>query len=224
MPTLISIQVGPVRDMEPGPFDDGKGAAWRSAIVKTPVSGAVFVGIAGVAGDAQADDTQHGGIDRAVLAYSADHYSHWQAEIGNPGMGPGGFGENLTIAGLDETTVHIGDVYAIGDIVLQVSQPRQPCWKLARRWNLRDLPARVERNGRSGWYSRVLHPGLAEPGLPVTLVERPNPDWTVARAATTMRQRRHDPTTAAALLGCTGLSRGWRKILQRTVDNPSPSR
>ena len=94
-----------------------------------------------------------------------------------PDMPYGAFGENLTIAGLSEESVCIGDIFRIGDVTFEVSQPRQPCWKLARRWRMHELLGLVVRNGRSGWYLRVLEEGWIEAGMPVELIERPNPAW-----------------------------------------------
>ena len=113
----------------------------------------------GIAGDQQADRENHGGLDKAVLAYSADHYAFWRVHLNLPDMPHGGFGENLTIAGLDESSVCIGDRWQAGNVVFEVSQPRQPCWKMGRRWNIADLPKQVIQNGKSGWYLRVLVEG-----------------------------------------------------------------
>src|SRR5262249_47371619 len=129
---------------------------WTSAYYKDPVTGPVKLGRLGLEGDQQADRRVHGGPDMAVLAYSIDHYPVWRRELGIESMGPGGFGENFAVAGRDERTVCVGDVIAIGDARLQVSQPRGPCANISRRWKRADLLKRVTENGRSGWYLRVL--------------------------------------------------------------------
>ena len=146
------------------------------------LKGPVFVGSTNLAGDGQADLRNHGGVDKAVLAYSANHYPKWRDELRLPGMPTGAFGENLTIAGLNEESVCIGDVFRIGPVLFEVSQPRQPCWKLARRWRMHELVGMVVQNGRTGWYFRVLEEGTIEARMPVLLVDRPNPAWTIARA------------------------------------------
>ena len=138
-PVLVSLQLGlPARRGTEGSRDPRR-AAWTSGIYKDPVDGPVALGLDHFAGDGQADLQSHGGPDKAVLAYSADHYPGWREEL-RLEMNPGAFGENLTIAHQDERSVCIGDSYAIGGARLQVSQPRLPCWKLARRWDLPDLP------------------------------------------------------------------------------------
>ncbi len=194
---VLSIQVGRPRQMPP----TGDGAdwdrRWRTAFVKEPVAGPVMLGRLGLEGDSQADLMVHGGPDMAVLAYSADHYPLWHRELALAGLGPGGFGENLTVAGQDEHGACIGDVYELGEALLQVSQPRGPCHKIAWRWRVADLQARVEATGRHGWYLRVLREGPIEAGQELRLSERPHPDWTVRRAADVYRRRRAEPAEAA---------------------------
>jgi MOSC domain-containing protein YiiM len=96
---------------------------------------------------------------------------------------------------------------------VQVSQPRVPCFKLAYRWRIKDLTARVRRSRRPGWYLRVLEPGWLEPGVPVELVERPYPDWTVLETLATEERRRRDPAAARRLAECHLLTRAWREWL-----------
>ena len=108
MPTIVSIQVGQPTTYLPAAHADGQPRSWTTAFFKTPVSGKVHAGRLGLTGDRQADQENHGGLDKAVLAYSADHYDYWRTHLAKPEMPYGGFGENLTIAGLDETTVCIG--------------------------------------------------------------------------------------------------------------------
>jgi len=160
---VVSIQVGLPRDL----------GDWRTAFFKKPVFGPVWLGWLGLDGDRQADPRYHGGPDKAVLAYSADHYAAWREDPGFSNLAHGAFAENFTIAGLDEATVCIGDKYRVGEAFVEVSQPRGPCWKIARRWKRPDLTARVAKTGRTGWYLRVLGEGYVEAGDEVSLVERP---------------------------------------------------
>ena len=173
--TLYSVQVGMPRSYGSEDAFDPHDKPWMTGFFKTPVEGPVFVGSTNLVGDGQADLKNHGGVDKAVLAYSADHYPKWRDELRLPDMPCGAFGENLTIAGLSEQSVCIGDLFRLGEVLFEVSQPRQPCWKLARRWRMHELTGLVVNNGRSGWYLRVLSEGSVEAGMPVTLIERPNP-------------------------------------------------
>jgi MOSC domain-containing protein YiiM len=213
MPRLISVQVGLPRVLDSGP-DDSSGSSWESGIFKERVAGPVWLGRLNLAGDGQADMRNHGGPDRAVLAYSADHYPLWREELDRRDLAHGVFGENLTIAGLTEDTVCIGDSFALGDAVLQVSQPRQPCWKLERRLGQPGLVEMVLATGRGGWYCRVLREGYVEAGTSMVRLERPFPEWTITRAHDAMRRRGEDPESAARLALCTALSAGWREVLQ----------
>jgi MOSC domain-containing protein YiiM len=146
--------------------------------------------------------------------YAASHYPKWESELGRP-MGPGAFGENLTVDGLDEDAACIGDVLEIGAVRLEVSQPRQPCATLARRHQVPDMITVVHRNGRSGWYLRVLSEGVLQAGQSIRVADRPNPAWPVRRAAEVMRVRPRDPAAAENLAGCRGLSGEWRSRLLR---------
>jgi MOSC domain-containing protein YiiM len=127
----------------------------------------------------------------------------------------GGFGENFTVSFLDETNVCLGDVYAIADARVEVSQPRQPCMNISRRWKLPELTRRVEATGRHGWYMRVLTEGEVVAGEPIVLLQRPYPDWTVARASRAMRERTANRAEAAALCDVPTLSDAWRQTLSR---------
>lgn len=207
--TLRSIQVA-----LPHTFDDPawQDAPWESAFAKQAVRGAVEVGETNLAGDRQGDRLHHGGPDKAVLAYAAAHYPEWERELAVT-FPYGGFGENLTIAGLDEDTVCLGDRYGIAACVLEVCQPRIPCWKISHRWGRKDLTKRVEQTGRTGWYLRVIATGTIEAGQPVRLLARPHPEWTITRATRVMRRRTRDREAAAELASLPPLAAAWRTIL-----------
>lgn len=167
--TLQSLQLGKIAPIGP----DGD----LSGIVKNPVAGPVELRGHQLVGDETADLTVHGGPDKAVYGYSADLYPVWAAE--RPAhaarLTPGVFGENLTIAGITEADLCIGDIHAIGTARLQVCQPRQPCFKFALRFEDATMPKAMVRSGRSGWYYRTIEEGVLQAGDTVELVERPHP-------------------------------------------------
>lgn len=216
--TLASIQTGTAKsygyDNAPDPHD----LPWTTGFFKSLVNGPVFARFTNLDGDQQADLQHHGGLDKAVLAYSADHYPKWREELGMPDMPHGAFGENLSIAALSEESVCIGDRYRIGPATFEVSQPRQPCWKLARRWRLHKLTGFVVANGRTGWYFRVLEEGLIEAGMPVSLLERPNPQWSVARANQILHHCKHDLALTLELAVVHRLSDSWVHELRERAD------
>lgn len=205
---LISIQAG--QPAEHG-ADSISTKAWHSGIFKFPLEGRVYVDTLNLAGDGQSDLKNHGGPYRAVLAYSADHYPEWRASLARPDFPYGAFGENFTISGLNEKKVFIGDVYAVGEVRLQVSQPRMPCWKLARRWGIKDLTAQVQAQARGGWYHRVLQTGYVEAGQEVTLIERPNPDYSVDLLFALMSDWIDDPDALAEIIHLEALTNSWRE-------------
>jgi MOSC domain-containing protein YiiM len=215
---LCSIQIGQPTSYGSGDAIDSHDKPWTTGFFKTPVEGSVFADTTNLAGDGQADLENHGGVDKAVLAYSADHYPTWRRELGTPDMPYGAFGENLTIAGLSEESVHIGDIFGIGAVRFEVSQPRQPCWKLARRWRMHELLGMVIRNGRSGWYLRVLEPGRIEKQMPVTLLERPNPEWSIARANQILHHHKNDLGLTRQLASVPRLADSWLEELRERAE------
>jgi MOSC domain-containing protein YiiM len=223
---LLSVNVGAPREMGHAGAADPMERPWRSAIFKSPVAGPVWAGSTNLAGDGQADPKNHGGVHKAIHAYSADHYPAWCAELGLPGIAHAAFGENFSVAGLTEQNVCIGDVFLCGPTRLEVSQPRQPCWKLARKWRVEDLSARVHHTGRTGWYFRVLEEGAVEAGMELWLDERPWPRWTLAAANRLMAHDRHDKASAAELAAVPQLGPYWRTQLAaraagEKIDDPS---
>ena len=167
--SLLSVQIGRIAPLGPDGIPSG--------FIKSAVGGSIAVGPLGLAGDEQADLMVHGGSEKAVYAYPAAHYHDWIAEFPNHAalFVPGGVGENLTVAGWTERDLCVGDIHAIGTARLQVCQPRQPCFKFALRFGDKMLPKAMVRNGRAGWYYRVIAPGSIRAGDRITLAERPNP-------------------------------------------------
>lgn len=153
-----------------------------SAIGKLPVAHAVAVDAMGLVGDEQADRTVHGGIDKAIHHYPADHYDWWRGHLGDAPLldAPGAFGENISTTGLDEQNVFLGDRFRLGTALVEVTQARQPCWKLDHRFGAKGVMAAVVKTRRTGWYYRVLEPGEVRAGDTLDLVERPCPDWSLA--------------------------------------------
>jgi MOSC domain-containing protein YiiM len=204
---LASMQIGPPRTYD-GP------RPWTSAIKKEPVEGQLWAGREGLSGDHQHNRQHHGGPERALLMYSADHYPRWRAEWERTDVGPGAFGENLTVAGVTEDSVCIGDIFRIGDVRVEVSSPRTPCSTLSRRHGVPELVKTIVENHRSGWYLRVLQEGWLESGMTVVLVDRPYPQWTVRRTAEVKRLRAERVEEARLLAACGALQSEWREILK----------
>jgi MOSC domain-containing protein YiiM len=160
---VISVNVGQPREVS---YGDGK---VLTGIFKEPVAGRVAVRKRNLAGDRQADLSVHGGPDKAIYCYPVEHYQSWRAELPDVPLTWGMFGENLTLEGLDEGLVHIGDQFRIGSAIVQVTQPRMPCYKLPLRFGRDDMVRRFWASGRSGFYLRVLEEGQVEAGDRVEL-------------------------------------------------------
>jgi MOSC domain-containing protein YiiM len=212
-PRLLSLNLG-----RPARIEDAE--PWTSGIFKSPVDGRVPLSAENLAGDGQADLTVHGGADKAVCVYSADHFPLWRRELGVEECGPGWFGENFSVEGQIETNVAVGDTFRIGTALVQISQPRAPCWKLGRRWNRLDMPKLVLASGRTGWYLRVLREGEVEPGDTLTLVERPYPRWTIdaVNAAAYSRGGASDIAALRELATCPALAEAWRGGFRNRVE------
>ena len=196
------------------------GAAGKSsAIAKQPVSGPVAIGPLGLQGDAQADLRVHGGPDKAVHLYAWPHYAAWRAELGDAPVlqAPGAFGENLAVTGLDEAGVCIGDRWRAGSAVLEVTQGRQPCWKLNLRFGVPDMSTRVQNTLRAGWYCRTLQAGVVQAGDALELLERPHPGWTVQRLLALIRDRECHPAVLNEVLALP-LPPSWHKLFTRRRD------
>lgn len=213
---IVSLQVG-----MPRPLTTEAGKAWQSAIVKEPVTGSVALGKENFTGDYQANRRYHGGPDKAVCGYCAEHYPGWEIFL-NRSIPFGAFGENITVEGLTEEKICIGDTLTAGSIVLQISQPRQPCANVSKRWNEPKLPRRMEETGRTGFYCRVLQTGEVAAGETLTVAERPHPDWTISRANTVMYVSAFDFAQVAALRAVPLLSSEWKRILGRILAKAEP--
>ena len=215
---LLSLNIGVPRTLGDANAVDPMRKEWTSGILKESVVGPLFLGRFNLKGDQQADQENHGGPDKAVNAYPAEHYSHWQATLGIANMPYGAFGENFTTSGLLEENVFIGDVFQVGDALVQISQPRRPCWKLARRWQVKDLAAQVQKAGFTGWYFRVLREGMVEAGMSFSRVEQGDTQWSVTEANAVMFHRKNDLAAASSLASHPALSQSWRDALLQRVE------
>ncbi len=205
---IASLHLGQPRD-----YVDTLGRPWRTAIAKEAVAGPVPLTLMGLAGDAVADTRHHGGSHQAVLAYSRSHQAHWRESLGLE-IGPGGLGENLSVEGLEDEGVCIGDVFQAGTARLQVSQPRQPCNTLARYWHCPELLPAIWETARSGWYFRVLEEGELRPGNALTLLDRPHPGWSSARVLRAFRDGATRPAEALGASALAHLTPAWQAKLR----------
>lgn len=212
---ILSVNVGMPQTVE---FD---GKELVTGIYKSPVSSPLHVSKTQLDGDGQADLVNHGGEDKALCVYCVEHYAYWKSALEKE-MTYGAFGENLTVRGLLEEEVGIGDTYEIGDAVVQVSQPRQPCFKLAKRYDVVDLPVRVQDSGFTGYYFRVLQEGTIPVSPKVKLLAKDPAGVTVAYAN---RIKYHDKDNVEGIrriLAVEALSGSWRQSFQKRLAELEP--
>ncbi len=213
MPRLLEIRTGRAQRV----------GGHVTAYGKQPRDGAVHAHALGLEGDEVANTRVHGGPEKAVYAYGAGNYALWSAEHPEHAarLVPGGFGENLLIEGLDEANVCIGDRWRIGHALVEVCQPRQPCATLARWFGDPKMVKAMVRNGRSGWYLRVLEEGKMAPG-DIRLEFRPEGAWTVSQVVQTSYRNPPERAELAALAAAPGLASGWARWAADAAKSEKP--
>ncbi|WP_306113822.1 MULTISPECIES: MOSC domain-containing protein [unclassified Roseovarius] len=190
-----------------------------SAIGKTPVKGPQEIDEFGFLDDEQADLEHHGGAEKAIHHYATEHYQDWMTEGAIPsGTAPAAFGENIATRGMTEWTLCIGDKLRLGTAVVQISQGRQPCWKVSEHTKNEKMAYLFQKTSRTGWYYRVLETGVAAQGDQISLIERPQPKWSVARVTSARLTRRVTQHDAEVLAMLPELADGWRKAFVRMAE------
>jgi len=191
-----------------------------SAFVKSPRAGPVHVGLLGLEGDEQADLSVHGGPEKAVYAYAAAHYPAWALQFPElaPAFQGGAMGENLTVAGMDEAAICVGDVHGIGSARLQVCQPRQPCFKFGLRHGNKQLPKAMVKSGYSGWYYRVLEEGSLSAGDKLMVLERPNPGFAFTRLVEIVYHGKATEEELGRMAQMPGLASQWQERARQLLD------
>ena len=194
-----------------------QGKTYSTGIFKRPLTGPLSVSQQGVAGDTTCDLVNHGGSHKAVYGFSLGHYPYWRTTLDKPGLAAGAFGENLTISELDEDAVCIGDQLTIGTAVLEVSQPRVPCFKLGIALGDERVPALFTRKFHTGVYFRVIRAGVVNSGDSVTLSAR-HPDGISVHKLFRAYHDRNFPEAPAILQAASRLTKlapEWQEKVNR---------
>jgi MOSC domain-containing protein YiiM len=215
---VLSVNVGTPREFEFG------GRAAKSAIWKTPVAGRVAARGINLAGDDQADRGAHGGFDKAVYAYAVEDARWWQEQIGRP-FAYAEFGENLTTEEIEVNDALVGERWSVGTTILEVSEPRIPCWRLGVRMNDDQFPRLFTEALRPGAYLRIVAEGDVGAGDEIRVIERPGTDLTVRDVFRIYTRDRHE---AGRLLAVAGMSHAWKKwareFLQKAGEHQTRAR
>lgn len=190
-----------------------------SAIAKASVRGPQRVTTLGLASDEQGDLRVHGGPDKAIHHYPHDHYTAWREDVGpHPLLAKAGaFGENISTTGMTEADVCLADRFRLGSALVEVSQSRQPCWKLSDRFEIPDMARRVQDTGRTGWYYRVIDAGQVQQGDAIVLEARPYPAWPLSRFIDLLYQRAIEVDVLHDLLALP-LVPSWRILFERRLE------
>jgi len=181
---------------------------------------ALEIGPEGFIADHQADRRVHGGPEKAVHFYPSDHYARLASRFpeAKTALQPGSMGENISLAGLDESQVHVGETFTLGSACLQLCQPRNPCWKIDERFDCDGMAAFIAEQGLTGWYFRVLTPGLARSGDRLIRLAIPPGAPTLRAAMNLWREFRPSPDALDALVNTPGIAQQWQvKIQQRST-------
>jgi len=203
---IVSVNVGMPREVV------WKGMTVQTGIFKERVDGPVAISKQNLAGDKQADLTVHGGSEKAVYAYPAEHYEYWRNELPQVSFSWGKFGENLTTEGLREDTLCIGDRLRVGSAVLMATQPRMPCYKLDLRFNRDDMIKRFLTSGRSGFYFSVIEPGEVTVGSKVEILSRDPHRVTVVDIVRLYLGQTRDPGLLQRATNVSALPDDWKAL------------
>lgn len=203
---IVSLRAGKIVTIE------GENKVFETAYFKKSTDLKLWLGKTGLDGDFQADKKYHGGSEKALLAYAASSYKMWKDKYGF-NFENGSFGENITVDGLDEDSVCLGDIYKIGDVLIEVSQPRQPCWKINAALNDKEMLKNTLNEGRTGWYYRVLNEGYLQSDMTIELHKRINPDWSIKKANDVMKNKKSNPELVEQILKIAELSYEWKRDL-----------
>ncbi|HEX9133109.1 MAG TPA: MOSC domain-containing protein [Ktedonobacteraceae bacterium] len=209
---VISVNVGQPREVV------WKGRTVTTGIFKEPVAGRIAVRRLNLDGDRQADLTVHGGPEKAIYAYPAEYYTFWREQFPEMDLPWGMFGENLTITGLLDETVHIGDRFQVGSAHLVVTQPRLPCYKLGLKFGRDDILKRFLQSKLTGFYFSVLKEGDVAAHDPISLLHRDEHQVKVVDITRLYREDRHNLDLLRRVLTVEALPEAWRDYyLQRLV-------
>ncbi|HDR6268694.1 MOSC domain-containing protein [Bacillus cereus] len=207
---LLSLSIGLPKEVTYG------GKVIHTGINKKQVKEPVYLSFVKFNGDGQADLVHHGGVDKAVCVYTGDHYPYWEKEL-NQDLVYGAFGENITVSGMREEDVCIGDTFELGEAIVQVTQPRQPCFKLAKKYNIPKLPLYFQETGYTGFYFRVLKEGWVSSVDTLKSLQSDPKGVSIAFANRIMHKEKQNIEGVKRILEVNALSSSWRKSFEKRI-------
>lgn len=207
---LTALYIGQIREISPN---------LPSAIDKQATNERLWLSQTGLSGDQQGDAKLHGGLERALHHYPLEHYPDWQARYPQHSWRAPAFGENLSTQGVTEAQIHIGDTFRWGQALIQVSQPRSPCYRLGKRWGIAELPRVMQQSGHSGWLYRVLEPGWVSAADPLDWVDASTEQLSVAEAFRWYLQEPRNLDGLQRLLSCPALCPRWQDTARKRLES-----
>lgn len=205
---VVSLQVGKVKS-----YDN-----WKSASVKEVVNTPIWASKLGFVGDEVADTIHHGGVDKAIFANSYENYENWANFLGLSTIHFGALAENLTISNLHESNVCLGDIHKIGSALLQVSQPRKPCWKISKRWDNKKFTSEIYTSGLTGWYYRVLEEGFIKADDEVEIVLHDESKISILEANTAFANPIEHRAVLEKITGIPSIAESYKASLLKRID------
>ncbi|WP_417544974.1 MOSC domain-containing protein [Marinobacter sp.] len=209
-----------IRQLRIGSLTKLAGTETLTGIYKREIDSA-YLGVNGLNDDQHGDKRHHGGPEKALHHFASDHYARLRREFPEPASGhcqPGAFGENLVTEGFTETDVCAGDTFKLGEAILQVSQPRQPCWRLNLRFGIPDMSRRMQNSLGTGWYYRVLQPGMVSKEDKLMLKERPHEDWPLSRVLSVLYENTLNLNALASMADINELSPNLKELVKRRLE------
>ncbi|MBT3280423.1 MAG: MOSC domain-containing protein [Campylobacteraceae bacterium] len=208
---VISTQISIVKKI-----DDGE-KVWETGSFKDKTNDILEVKFDGIIGNEVSDLKHHGGIDKAIFANALDNYPKWAQYLGKDNLEYGALAENLTLSNLNEDNVCIGDIHKIGTVILEVSQPREPCWKIGQKFKHKEFTKYIYDTGETGWYYRVIEEGNFQVNNDVQLVKKASESFTIREANYILRNPFENKEETNKLINIEVLGKPFRNSLNRKL-------
>lgn len=218
---VLSVQVGRAKTYGDAQSKDFLEKEWESASFKEVSKTPLYASFSGLAGDEVADKMHHGGMDKAIFANSYENYAHWASFLGVEHLSFGALAENLTMTGLHESNVMLGEIHQIGTVLLQVSQPRKPCWKISRRWNHKAFTNEIFTSGLTGWYYKVLQEGIISAGDEVRVIRAETPQLSILEANEAFGEPEKYGHILEAILEIPSLANSYKESIVKRLSHES---
>jgi MOSC domain-containing protein YiiM len=209
---ILSIQIGKIKTIQD---ESLKEKQWTTGSFKEPIDEEVTVTKAGIIGDEVADLRYHGGEHKAIFANSYENYPSWREYLGDVSLTFGALAENITLSDIKEEDVYIGDIHQIGEVILEVSQPREPCWKISKKHKNKTFTKHIYDTGRTGWYYRVLQEGKIKADDTIVLTKRLQDKINILEANNILHNPFKDEILTKYLLGLDILGTPFRDSLEK---------